>query len=127
MVQFWRGNAVGRHLCVRRGTLTLSRVALKEATVNQQGTVAAQLELSRRSVHRILKSDLNLYPYKMTTVLPKLTVPNKHQRVAFAEWDQNNEVLFNNVWFSFEAHFHLDRVVNKQNLYFQASENSHDI
>jgi hypothetical protein len=43
---------------------------------------------------------LNLYPYKMT-VLPKLTVQNKHQR---------------NVRVSDEAHFQLDDVVNKQNV-----------
>jgi hypothetical protein len=47
-------------------------------------------------------------------VLPLLTVQNKYQRMAFAEWAQNNEVSFNNVWFFVEAHFHLDGVVNKQ-------------
>jgi hypothetical protein len=36
--------------------------------------------------------------------------------MAFAEWAYNNEVSFNNVWFSDEAHFHLDDVVNKQNV-----------
>jgi hypothetical protein len=50
------------------------------------------------------------------TVLPKLTVQNKQQRMAFAVWVQNNEVSFNNVWFSDEAHFHLDGVVNTQNV-----------
>jgi hypothetical protein len=59
-----------------------------------------------------LKSDLSLCPYKIT-VLPKLTVQNKHQRMAFAEWAQNNEVLLNNVWFSDEAHFQFDGEVNK--------------
>jgi hypothetical protein len=78
---------------------------------------AGQLGISRRSEQRIMKSDLNLYPYKMT-VLPKLTVQNKHQRMTFAEWAQNNEVSFNDVWFSDEAHFHLDGVVNKQNMQF---------
>jgi hypothetical protein len=73
-------------------------------------------------VQRILKSDLNLYPYKMT-VLPKLTVQTKHQRMVFAEWAQNNEVSFNNAWFSDESHFHLDVVVNKQNVQFWASDN----
>jgi hypothetical protein len=57
------------------------------------------------------------------TVLPKRTVQNKHQTMAFAEWAQNNEISFNNVWFSDEAHFHLDGVVNKQNARFWASEN----
>jgi hypothetical protein len=55
------------------------------------------------------------------TVMPKLTVQNKHQRMAFAEWAQNNEVFFNNVLFSNEAHIHLHGVVNKQNVRFWAS------
>jgi hypothetical protein len=47
-------------------------------------------------------------------VLPELTrtVQNKNQRMAFAEWARNNEILFN-IWFSDEAHFHLDGEVNK--------------
>jgi hypothetical protein len=36
--------------------------------------------------------------------------------MTFAEWAQNNEVTFNNVWFSDEAYFHWDGVVNKQNV-----------
>jgi hypothetical protein len=52
--------------------------------------------------------------------LPILIVQNKNQRMVFAEWAQNNEVSFNNVWFSDEAH--LDGVVNKQNVRFWASE-----
>jgi hypothetical protein len=57
------------------------------------------------------------------TVLPKLKVQNKHQRMAFAEWAQNNEVSFDNVWFSDETHFHLDGLVNKQNVLLLTSEN----
>jgi hypothetical protein len=43
--------------------------------------------------------------------------------MAFAEWTQNNEVSFSKVWFSDEAHFHLDGIVNKQNVQFWMSEN----
>jgi hypothetical protein len=57
------------------------------------------------------------------TVLLELSVQNKYQRMTFAEWAQNNEVLFNNIWFSDEAHFNLDGVVNKQNVLFWASGN----
>jgi hypothetical protein len=93
------------------------RVVLQRSCSKSIRKTAAQLWISRQLVQRILKRDLNLYPYKMT-VLPKFTVQNKHERVEFSEWVQNNEVLFNNIWFSDEAHFHLDCMVNKQHLRF---------
>jgi hypothetical protein len=36
--------------------------------------------------------------------------------MTLAELAQNNDVSLNSVWFSEEAHFHLDGVVNKQNV-----------
>jgi hypothetical protein len=86
------------------------RVALQRSPSKSTRKAAAQTGISRRSLQRILESGLNLYPYKRT-VLPKLTVQSKHQVIIFAEWAQNNEVSFNNVWFSDEALFHF--VVNK--------------
>jgi hypothetical protein len=61
------------------------------------------------------------------TVLPKLTVPIRHRRMEFAECAQNNEASFYNIWFSDEAHFHLDGLVNEQNVRFWVSENPHMI
>jgi hypothetical protein len=104
------------------GNTDTVRVALQRRPAKSTRKATAQLEISRWSVQHRVKSDLNLYPYKMT-VLPKLTVQNKCQRMAFAEWTQNNEVSFSSIWFSDEAHFHLDSVVNKQNVRFWASEN----
>jgi hypothetical protein len=43
--------------------------------------------------------------------------------MAFAEWVQNNKISFSNVWISDEAHFHLDGVVNKQDVRCLASGN----
>jgi hypothetical protein len=93
----------------------LERKRRRQRSPSKSTRKAAQLGMSRRLVQRILKSDSNLYPYKIT-VLPKLTVENKHQRMAFAEWAQKNEVSFNSVWFFDEAHFHLDGVVNTQHV-----------
>jgi hypothetical protein len=36
--------------------------------------------------------------------------------MTFAEWAQNNEASFNDVWFSDEAHFHFHGEVNKENV-----------
>jgi hypothetical protein len=44
------------------------------------------------------------------TVLPTLTVRNKHQRMAFAEWAQNNEVSCSNVSYSDEAQVSFNNV-----------------
>jgi hypothetical protein len=93
------------------------RVALQRSPSKSTKKAAGQLGIFRRSVQWALKSDLNLYPYKIT-VLPKITVHNKHQRMAFAGWVQNNEVSFNSVWFSDEAHFRLDSVVDKVHAWF---------
>jgi hypothetical protein len=71
-------------------------VVLQRSPSKSTRKAAAQLRMSRPLVQRLLKSDLNLYPYKMA-VLSKLTVQNKHQRIAFAEWAQN-EVSLNNVF-----------------------------
>jgi hypothetical protein len=96
MVQCWRGNVAGLRLCISRRTFMLWRVALQRIPSNSIRKAAAQLAISRRSVQRILKSDLNLYRYKMT-VLPKLTIRNKHQRMASSEWAQNNDVSLSDV------------------------------
>jgi hypothetical protein len=117
MVQCWRGNTAGLHLTALQRTFTV-RVVLQRCPSKSTTKAATQLEISRQLVQRILKSDLNFYPYKMMTVLPELTVQNKHQRMVSAEWAQNYEVSLNNGWFSDEAHLHLDGVVNKENVQF---------
>lgn len=98
------------------------RVAMQRSPGKSTRKAAVRLGISRRSVQRILKSDLHMYPYKMT-VVHRLTNDQMQERLVFAYWAEDKQQTFNNVWFSDEAHFHLDGVVNKQNVRFWANEN----
>jgi hypothetical protein len=74
------------------------------------------------------KSTTNNQTMRATKIEKQLEFVSIQQTLmAFGEWAQNNEVLINNVWFSDEAHFHLDGVVNKQDVRFCASEDPHMI
>jgi len=50
--------------------------------------LARSFGVSREIMRRIIKDDLNLYAYRITTQ-PKLTNDNKKQRVSFAYWVRN--------------------------------------
>ena len=83
---------------------------------------AAALELSDRSVRRILHRDLRMHPYK-TMVIQKLSERHFETRRAVCE-----EILQNippgAIFISFdEVHFHLSGTVNKQNFPYWAAEN----
>jgi transposase len=47
--------------------------------------LAKSFGVSRESMRRIIKEDLNLYAYRITTE-PKLTDDHKKRRVSFAYW-----------------------------------------
>jgi hypothetical protein len=91
------------------------RVAVQRSSSKSTRKAAAQLGISRRSVQQILKSDLSFYPYNIT-VLPNFQFKTNIKGWHFSEWAHNNEVLFISVQFYDETHFHLDGVVNKQNV-----------
>ena len=65
-----------------------------------------KLGLSRLSVHRILKNDLQLYPYRLQ-IKQTLTQNNMAKRVEMCQWFKSkieeNPDFFQNVWFSNEA------------------------
>ena len=86
---------------------------------------AQQLNISQRSLRRILKKDLHLFPYKIQLV-QKLLSRDHNQRLKYSsvilnlarEIDNFSEKMI----MSDEAHFHLSGYVNKQNSRFWGSK-----
>lgn len=110
-----------------RTPLNINRVQ-RAITRNPRRSIrkhAQALNLSRASIHRILKQDLHFHPYKIQlTQYVKDT--DYLRRKNFAE------AMMTNFWndgglegiiFSDEAHFHLNGDVNKQNARYWAPEN----
>ena len=76
----------GRLRTVRtKGAIQKVKNRLKRKKPVSARKLALELEISERSVRRILKDDLNLKPYKKT-VQPRLTDDHKAKRVHFANW-----------------------------------------
>ena len=77
--------------------------------------------MSRTTTHRLLKKTLGLTPYKIT-VHQSLTEVHCEERIAFCMWLKQkcdlSDDFINNLWFSDEAHFHLNGQVNRQNCRF---------
>ena len=83
--------------------------------------LAQRPHVSRTTTHRLLKNTLCLTPYKIS-VHHSLTEVDCEERIAFCQWLKQKCDLFddflNNIWFSDEAHFHLNGQVNRQNCRF---------
>lgn len=77
---------------------------------------ARKLNVSRESVRRIMKHDLQCKPYKVYKQ-PKLTEDHKRRRVQFANWIRNNfkKSQAKRIVFSDEKLFSVDGVWNRQN------------
>ena len=76
----------------------------------------------------IVKRDLNLFPYKIQ-VHQQLKDVDVNRRLDFAnlmlEKIENKEIDISKIWFSDEAHFHLNGYVNKQNYRHWGTEPPH--
>ena len=78
------------------------------------GNIANQA--SRTRVHRMLRFEIKLTPYTIS-VMQHFKDSDIESRLHFAH-DQIADVI----WFSDEAHFHLNAQVNKRNCWFWGSE-----
>ena len=79
------------------------------------------LNMPRRTLNRVLHKDLYLHPHKIEMV-QELNSQDRAQRLQFA-----NEMLERftnfNIFFSDEAHFHLNEHLNRQNCRYWSGTN----
>lgn len=87
---------------------------------------ARKLQLSRSNMHRILRDDLILHPYR-PRLLQELSEEDFAHRMTFCEEMvellENDANLLDRFVFTDEAHFHLCGNVNRHNLRYYAKEN----
>ena len=74
---------------------------------------------SHSRVYRMLKYDLKLTPYK---IMQHIKPTDIESRLSFARWVTENEDIVGQIWFSDDAHFHLNAQVNKKNAIFLGTE-----
>lgn len=84
------------------------------------------LGVSKSSLHRILKRDLHMRPYKLQ-LCQKLTVPDQQKRLRMAKWFEQHSAVLDRVWFSDEAHFWLTGHVNSQNAVHWGTEKPDEV
>lgn len=118
-----RPRGMGRPKTVR----TPENVATVRAAVEQSPTRSARkhataLNMSNRSLRRILHQDLTFHPYKMM-IVQELMPPDFQNRVNRAQ-EMLNRIPPRSTFFSSdEAHFHLSGAVNKQNFRYSSDTN----
>lgn len=110
---------------------TEENVARVRASVQQSPRRSARkhaiaLQMSNRSVRRILHEELKLHPYKIQ-VVQRILDQDKIVRLEFChritELITQHPTFINNLLMSDEAHFHISGTVNKQNMRYWAPNN----
>ena len=76
---------------------------------------------SRSSLHRMLPYDLKLTPYTVS-IMQHLKQSDVESRLSFARRMITNNDIADKIWFSDEAHFHLNAEVNKKNVRYWRTE-----
>ena len=78
--------------------------------------LAKSFGISRQTMHRIVKDDLHLHAYRITTQ-PKLTDEHKKRRVFFAYWVRKSlrKTDDSKILFTDEKYFSLEGIFNRQN------------
>ena len=86
-------------------------------TVNEKGATSIRIianhsGIPRSSVHRILRQEMKLYPYRLQ-LYQEIHESDKLQRLNFATWLRNNEEKVPFILWSDEAYLHLNGDVSR--------------
>ena len=80
--------------------------------------LSAETSIPRSSVHRILRADLHLFPFKIQSQ-SKLTAHQKAKRLEFAQWFsgrlETDDTFLRKLHMTDECHAHLSGKLSKQN------------
>lgn len=89
--------------------------------------LSQRVNLPYSTTRKLLKTNLNLFPYRVTSV-HQILPADMPRREQYCRWFLNSfpdDDALNNVFFSDEAWFHLSGYVNSQNMRIWAAENRH--
>lgn len=132
-IKRWVGNfsAVGstyrnKNKSRNKSVMTTEAAAAIDAVVKENPRISvrrlsAVTGIKKSTAHKILRTDLRLYPYKIQMV-HGLQPKDYQSRLNFVT-EVTRVRNFKNVLFSDEAHFYLNGVLNKQNCRIWSSEN----
>lgn len=88
---------------------------------------AAALQLSDRSVRRILHNEFKMDPYKIVITRELSERANRETRTTLCRDLLRNVPQTCALLFSDEAHFHLSGTVNKQNFWYWSQQNPQEL
>ena len=104
-------------------TAQKARQILTSAPKTSLKQLSQQLRCSYSTAQRIARTDLKLRPYKIS-IQQKLRDCDEKSRKRYCAWFSRkchtSSRFIENIWFSDEAHFHLDGRVNSQNYRYWA-------
>lgn len=106
------------------------RASVEQSPTTSQKRRSQQLGIPRSTLQRILRVDLQLFPYKIQ-LTQKLLPADKPRRLDWAqrviEMAEEDEQFWHKIIMTDEAHFQLNGTVNKQNCRIYATENPQEI
>lgn len=86
--------------------------------------VSAETEVKKSSVHKIARSSLQLWPYKIS-LHQQLEETDKEKRLEFADWLEENDHKVPDILWSDESNFSLNGTIHRHNCRIWSDSNPH--